>query len=248
MCEWAILLSPRCFVQERSRRRLKRSIRRHWSFSSDRLYASHVRCTAILARSCRGPRTRRLSTSAGRDSECSEPGRGCTSPTFRRPTQVATHAKLPTALVLPASRSTSTLSVSRLLRSSWNFRKTLYVILYMPDPTGCYRTVKWNTELEKIAARRDAIADSKICSGPGTPFRWFHLHLLCGATLFRLHHNHSERLRRVGNNSGPIFRHFSVLSSSKQSQNKSNFTAETLIFLTCASKSCSLPNMSQQLF
>jgi len=36
------------------------------------------------------------------------------------------------------------------------------------------------------AARRDAITNIK-CFGPGTlatQFRWFHLHSLCGATLF----------------------------------------------------------------
>jgi len=43
------------------------------------------------------------------------------------------------------------------------------------------------------AVRRDASAHLKRFWGPGTPatkFRWLHLHLLCGATLFGSHQLH----------------------------------------------------------
>lgn len=112
-------------VQERSRRRSKRSIRRRWSFKSARLYESRARSTAIHARSSRGARTRTASTSAGRDSASSEQARGYTSATSRRPTPVDIRAKRPTVSARPPSPSTCKLSVSQTLHCSRNFEKCL---------------------------------------------------------------------------------------------------------------------------
>ena len=50
-----------------------------------------------------------------------------------------------------------------------------------------------NDILPLKAARRYAIPNAKWIWGPGTPatsFRWFHLHSLCGATLFGSHQRH----------------------------------------------------------
>jgi len=110
-------------VQERSRRRSKRSIRRRWSSKSARLYASRARSTAIHARSSRGPRTRTASISAGRDSASSEQARGSTSATFRQPTLVDIRAKRPTVSAQQPSVSTCKLSVSQALHSSTKFRE-----------------------------------------------------------------------------------------------------------------------------
>ena len=122
----ACVISVECSVQDRSLHRWRLSIRRRWSFSWVLPFASRVQSTVIHGRSSHGPRTRTLSTSAGKDSGYSELGRGCTSPTLRRRTPDGTRVKLRMASVQPPSPSTSTLSVSRALLFSRNSRKLNY--------------------------------------------------------------------------------------------------------------------------
>ena len=63
----------------------------------------------------------------------------------------------------------------------------------MPIIPILLENVAINDALPLDATRRYAIANAKCFWGPKMPsnsFRWFHLHSLCGATLFGLHQRH----------------------------------------------------------
>ena len=104
-----------------------------------------------------------------------------------------------------------------------------------------------NDVLPLKAARHDCIANFKCFWSPPPPayqrliFRWFHLHSLCGSTLFGWCHNYSTHVQGVGKNVGLIISASRiVLSSWKWSQNfkggnPSKFSRAFLNF-TCTSQ------------